>query len=105
MASYVLHEDLASLVEVQPETIASRTFHKEGHARAVLFAFDTGQELTEHTSSHAAIIQILQGRARIALGDDVHNLTEGAWLYMPPQLPHSVYAETPLKMLLILLEE
>ncbi len=104
MADYVLHEDLAALVEIQPETITSRTFHKDERARVVLFAFDAGQELTEHTSAHAAMIQILQGKARIALGDDVHTLSEGAWLYMPPQLPHSVYAETPLKMLLTLLE-
>ena len=102
--AYTLIADLAGLVEsIQPESIVSRTFYKDDHLKAILFGFDAGQELSEHTSSQAAIIQIVQGEATITLGDDRHELQAGAWLHMPPRLKHSIYAKTPLCMLLVML--
>ena len=102
--AYTLIADLAGLVEsIQPESIVSRTFYKDDHLKAILFGFDAGQELSEHTSSQAAIIQIVQGEATITLGDDRHELQAGAWLHMPPRLKHSIYAKTPLFMLLVML--
>ncbi len=101
--SYTLVADLASLVEtIQAESIVSRTFYKGDDLKAILFAFDAGQELSEHTASQAAIIQIVQGEAAITLGEDRHELSAGCWLHMPPRLKHSVYAKTPLIMLLML---
>ncbi|MBZ0296798.1 MAG: cupin domain-containing protein [Anaerolineae bacterium] len=101
--TYTLVEDLTGLVEtIQPESIVSRTFYKDSHMKAILFGFDAGQELSEHTSSQAAVIQIVQGEANITLGEDQHELKAGAWLHMPPRLKHSVYAKTPLIMLLLM---
>lgn len=101
---YTLVEDLAGLIEtIQPESIVSRTFYKDDRLKAILFGFDAGQELSEHTASQAAIIQIVQGEATVTLGEDQHELTAGAWLYMPPRLKHSIYAKTPLHMLLLML--
>ena len=100
---YTLMPDLSSLVDsIQADSIVSRTFYKGDDLKAILFAFDTGQELSEHTASQAAIIQIVQGEAAITLGDDRHALSAGCWLHMPPRLKHSVYAKTPLIMLLML---
>ena len=70
--------------------------------KAILFGFDAGQELSEHTSSQMAIIQILRGEATVTLGDDSHELKGGSWLLMPPRLKHSVHANTPLTMLLLM---
>jgi quercetin dioxygenase-like cupin family protein len=98
---------IPSLLELMPaittDSITSRTFHKEGKVNAVLFGFDKGQALTEHRSAYTAILQIMEGKAKITLGNDSHELAAGAWIYMPPQLEHSVYAETPMKMLLLML--
>jgi quercetin dioxygenase-like cupin family protein len=99
---YTLVEDLEELIGIQPESIVSRTFHKGDTLKGIIFGFDTGQELSEHTSSQAAIIQILKGEASVSLGDDHHELSEGAWIAMPPQLPHSIVAKTPLIMLLMM---
>lgn len=101
---YTLVEDLADLIEtIQPESIVSRTFYKDDRLKAILFGFDAGQELSEHTASQTAIIQIVQGEATVTLGEDRHELTAGAWLYMPPRLKHSIYAKTPLHMLLLMM--
>ncbi|MCC6617126.1 MAG: cupin domain-containing protein [Anaerolineae bacterium] len=101
---YTLVEDLAGMIgAIQPDSIVSRTFYRDDHLKAILFGFDAGQELSEHTASQAAIIQIVRGDATITLGDDRHELSAGAWLYMPPRLKHSVLAKTPLHMLLLML--
>lgn len=100
---FTLIQDLARLIDVpQPESIISRTFYKDARLRAVLFGFDAGQELSEHTSSQAAIIQIVRGEATVTVGDDRHELNAGSWLHMPAHLKHSVYAKTPLIMLLLM---
>ncbi len=105
-SNYTLIETLEELLaEIPPDSIVSRTFHKDDQVRAILFGFDAGQELSEHTANLAATIQIVQGEARVTLGDDVHMLKAGAWVHMPPKLTHSVYATTPLIMLLTMLEE
>lgn len=95
--------------ELRPETpvdsIVSRTFYQDEHVKAILFSFATGQELSEHTASMPAIIQILEGEARLTLGGDIHQAKAGTWVHMPPNLPHSLYAETPVIMLLLLLSK
>jgi quercetin dioxygenase-like cupin family protein len=102
-ATYTLIPNLTDLIDtIQPESIVSRTFYKGDRLKAILFGFDTGQELSEHTSSQSAIIQIVQGEATVTLGADTHELSAGSWLQMPPRLTHSVYAKTPLIMLLLM---
>lgn len=73
--------------------------------KAILFGFAAGQELSEHTSSQSAILHILQGEAGLTLGDDSMEAQAGTWVYMPPRLPHSLYAKTPVLMLLLLFKE
>ncbi|MCC6455411.1 MAG: cupin domain-containing protein [Caldilineaceae bacterium] len=100
---YTLIEDLAGLVDaIQPDSIVSRTFLKNEQMNAMLFGFDAGQELSEHTSSKRAILQIVKGEATVTLGEDRYELKAGSWVQMPPRLKHSVYAKTPLTMLLML---
>lgn len=97
---YSLVGNLPALFEIQPDSIVSRTFFKGERLKAVLFGFDVGQELTEHTSSQAVVIQIVQGQATVTVGSDKHELGVGSWLHMQPHLKHSVHANSPLMMLL-----
>ena len=90
--------------EIPADGILSRTLYEDAQAKVVLFAFSAGQELSEHTSSKAAIIHVLRGEARLVLGEDAIDAGPGAWVYMPPQLRHAVRAKTPMVMLLTLLK-
>lgn len=101
---YTLILNLEELVDtIQPDSIISRTFYKDDRLNAILFGFDMGQELSEHTSSQAAVIQIIKGDATVTLGDDQHELSAGAWVQMPARLKHSIHAKTPLIMMLLML--
>jgi quercetin dioxygenase-like cupin family protein len=99
---YTLIENLSTHIDIQTGSIVSRTFFKGEQVKAVLFGFDAGQALSEHTSSQPATIQIINGEATITLGDDSHEVVAGAWIHMTPKLKHSVYAKTPLTMLLLM---
>jgi quercetin dioxygenase-like cupin family protein len=104
MADYQYLEDLGGLLpEIPDESIVSRSVLKNEHADVTLFGFAVGQELTEHTSSRPAVLHFIKGTARVTLGGDEKTAEAGTWVYMPPHLPHSITAETPVVMLLTLL--
>ncbi len=97
-------EDLYGLmVEIPPDSILSRTFYQDEHIKAILFGFAQGQELSEHTASVPAILYFLRGEADLTLGGEAKQAKAGTWVHMPPHLPHSVVAKTPLVMLLLML--
>ncbi len=100
---YTCVPDLAALAQAPADSILSRTIYKDAQVKAVLFAFAPGQELSEHTASTTAIVHILKGDARLTLGGDVLEASEGTWVRMPPRLPHSLLAKTPVLVLLLLL--
>lgn len=100
---YVLIASLAEAVEVPAEGILSRPIFSDAQMRVTLFGMSAGQEMTEHTTTMEAILQFIAGTARITLGEDAHEVKAGAWVRMAPNLPHSIHALTPLKMLLIVL--
>jgi quercetin dioxygenase-like cupin family protein len=105
MADYTLIEDLGGLAPaLTPDSIVSRTFVNREDLKAILFGFAPGQELSEHTASRPAILHFLSGTARLTLGGDPAEARPGTWVYMPPNLPHSVYAETEVSMLLLLID-
>ncbi len=103
--TYTYIPDVAALAEAPAGSILSRTIYKDAQVKAVLFAFAPGQELSEHTASTAAILHILRGEARLTLGQDTVDASAGTWVRMPPRLPHSVLARTPVTMLLLLLQQ
>src|SRR5262245_24477724 len=79
--------------------IASRTLLRTANLRVVLFGFAEGQELTEHTSTQHALIQILSGECEFQIGTRTQLLRAGDVLYLPPNLPHAVKATKQFSML------
>ena len=104
-ANYTHIPDISDLVtEVPDDSIVSRTFYTDDRVKAILFGFAAGQELSEHTASQPAVLHFLQGEADLTLGDDEMEAQPGTWVHMPPNLPHSVLAKTPVVMLLLLMQ-
>ena len=93
---------LADETRFAPNGIVSRTLLRTETTRVVLFGFAEGQELTEHTSTQQAIIQILTGECEFSLGGQPHAAKAGDLIYMPPNLRHAVKATRPFSMLLTL---
>ena len=93
---------LAKETQFAPNGIVSRTLLRTPTTRVVLFGFAVGQELSEHTSTQHALIQILSGQCEFSLAGKPHPLKTGDLLYMPPNLPHAVKATEQFSMLLTL---
>jgi len=75
----------------------------DDRVRLVLFAFDRGQELTEHSTPRPVIIQIERGHLQISVEGDTFEARPGSWLSLEPSQTHSVLAIEPSVMLLTLL--
>jgi quercetin dioxygenase-like cupin family protein len=93
---------LASETKFAANGIVSRTLLRTANSRVVLFGFAEGQELTEHTSTQSAVVQILSGECEFSLGGKPHAAKAGDLIYMPPNLRHSVSATKQFSMLLTL---
>ena len=101
---YTYFANLAAEVEPPADGTLSRTIYHDDGLKVVIFGFSAGQELSEHTASVPAIMQILRGEADVTLGPDKMAATAGTWIHMPAQLPHSIRAKSPLILLLLLLK-
>lgn len=101
---YTHFADIARQAEPPDDGILSRTVFVDEKVKAVVFGFGAGQELSEHTASMPAIIQVVQGEATLTLGDDTVEARPGTWVHMPAGLRHGVQARTPVVMLLLLLK-
>lgn len=101
--NYEFVADLCTEIgDIPKDGILSRTIYSDNQVKAVLFGFDRGQELSEHTASAPAIIHIIKGEAKITLGKDNLDVHAGSWIHMDPNLSHSIFAKTALVMLLLI---
>ena len=95
--------DLAGLVEYQPGAVVSRTIVKKPTGTVTLFAFDQGQELSEHTTPFDALVYVLDGEVRVTISGEPLDLVAGQMLVMPADRPHALKATERFKMLLVMI--
>jgi quercetin dioxygenase-like cupin family protein len=106
MDLYNFVEGLEELLpEIKADTIVSRTVFTNDLMRVTLFGFAAGQELTEHTSAHTAVLHFLRGAATLTLGEDKKEVGAGAWAHMTPHLAHGILAHSETVMLLIIFKK
>lgn len=96
---------LADLCDYAEGSVVSRTLCKGPSGTLTLFAFDAGQELSEHTAPFAAYLQILDGEAGVTIGGESLVVRTAEMVMMPAQVPHAVRAHVPFKMLLTMFRE
>ena len=101
-SEFTYFQNLGTEVEIPQNGITSRAVYNDADTRVVMFGFDQGEELSEHTASMPAILQIISGEATLTFGSEKREASPGSWAYMPANLPHSVFAKSPVVMLLIL---
>lgn len=96
---------LSSLVTSTEQGIASRVLARTSGGNVTLFAFDAGQDLTEHTSPFDAHVMVLEGALTLTIGGAVVEATPGTIVRMPANVPHGVDAVQPAVMLLTMLRD
>ena len=105
MAAYTFLENIETEVPIPENGILSRTLFNDQALKVVAFGFSPGQELSAHTAPMAAILYFMRGEAEVTLGAEKKNVSAGAFVHMPPQMPHGILARTPVAMLLLMLKQ
>jgi quercetin dioxygenase-like cupin family protein len=88
------------LVAYQEGAVVSRVVLKQKGGNVTLFAFDAGQELSEHTAPFDALVSVLEGEADVTISGTTSRLGVGEMIVMPANQPHAVRAVARFKMAL-----
>ena len=94
---------LADMVGYQEGSVVSRAMVDKKTGTVILFAFDEGQGLNEHSTPFDALVYIVDGEAEITISGKSFHLREGEITIMPAHEPHAVRALGRLKMLLTMI--
>lgn len=95
--------NMTELVSYQEGSVVSRQITKAEAGNVTLFAFDSGQELSEHTAPFDALVHILDGEAEIRISGQPFLLRAGEAIVMPADAPHALKALRRFKMLLTMI--
>ena len=101
--SEVLH--MAEMASYQEGSVVSRQITKEEAGNITLFAFDEGQELSEHTAPFDALVHLLDGEAEVRISGKPFRLKTGDAIIMPANEPHALSAIKKFKMLLTMIRK
>jgi quercetin dioxygenase-like cupin family protein len=96
---------IESLVTPTAHGIASRVLAKASGGNVTLFAFDAGEELSEHTAPFDALVLVTDGALTLTIGGARVQATPGTIVRMPAHVPHAVEAAQPSRMLLVMLRD
>ena len=95
---------MADLIDYQEGSVVSRQVMKGDGGNVTLFAFDSGEGLTEHTSPFDALVYVLDGEAEVTVSDVASRLRAGDVILMPANEPHALKAPSRFKMLLVMVK-
>ena len=96
-------ERVVDLANYQEGSVVSRILVRRNTGNVTLFAFDEGQELSEHTAPFDALVHVLEGKAEIVIAGKPFQLGSGEVILMPANQPHALRAVSRFKMLLIMI--
>jgi small redox-active disulfide protein 2 len=94
------NQRLVDLVDYEQGRVVSRTFAQNPSLSITLFAFDKGEGVSTHTAPGDALLQVLDGDARVDIDGKEMTVSAGEVVVMPANIPHSVNAVERFKMLL-----
>lgn len=91
------------LVQYQAGAVVSRQIVKQEKGNVTLFAFDAGQELSEHTAPFDALVHVIDGEAEITIAGKPIRTRAGEMVLMPANQPHALKAISRFKMVLTMI--
>jgi quercetin dioxygenase-like cupin family protein len=96
---------LDDLTAYQSGSIVSREIVSQKTGTVTAFAFDEGQQLSEHTAPFDALVICLDGEAEIMIGGEPYRLGQSDMIIMPANIPHALKAVKRFKMLLVMIKK
>jgi len=97
--------NLDALIKYSDDSIVSKTLLDKTAGTITLFAFDAGQQLSEHTAPFDAVIQVIDGSGVVFIDGKRNEVATGELIIMPANIAHSVSAEEKFKMMLIMIRK
>jgi len=97
-------KNLSDLVKYQENAVVSSEIIKKDTGIITVFAFDKGQELSEHTTPFDALVNIIDGQAEVTISGNLYTVKKGEMIIMPANEPHSLKAVEKFKMLLVMIK-
>lgn len=91
------------LLDYQNGAIVSKTIIDKKEGTVTLFAFDKGQGLSEHTAPYDALVFIIDGEGIVSISGKDYRVQKNEAILMPANEPHSLRADSPFKMLLVMI--
>ncbi len=97
--------NLNALIDYACDSVVSKTLLDKSAGTITLFAFDKGQQLSEHTAPFDAVIQVIDGSGVVVIDGKQNIVAAGELIIMPANIPHSVSAMERFKMMLIMIRQ
>lgn len=95
--------DFSKSIGYSSDGVVSKQVLKQSGGNITLFAFDEGQELSEHSAPFDALVQVLEGKAGIIIDGKSYSVDAGSSIILPANHPHAVKAPVRFKMLLTMI--
>lgn len=91
-------------IDYSSHSVVSKTILKLPSGNITLFSFDAGEGLSEHSSPHEALVQIIDGKAEISIDGKSHEVKKGECIILPANIPHALKANESFKMVLVMIK-
>lgn len=95
---------LKKIIAYQKGSVVSQELVAKKTGTVTLFAFDQGQGLSPHSAPYDALVQVVDGKAEIAIEGKKNLVNSGEIILMPAGVPHAVKAATRFKMVLTMIK-
>ncbi|HEY9878731.1 MAG TPA: cupin domain-containing protein [Leptolyngbyaceae cyanobacterium] len=93
---------LAEKIQYAETGVLSKVLLQLPHCQYTLFCLAAGTDISEHTSTRNAVVQVLEGCGTLTLGGQDITLEPGVFVFMPANAPHALCAIENLAFLLTL---
>jgi quercetin dioxygenase-like cupin family protein len=90
-------------IEYSEGGIVSKTVLKKETGNISLFSFAKGETLSEHTAPFDAMIQVVDGKGEVIIGEKPFIVEAGQSIIMPADITHAVKAVEKFKMVLTMI--
>lgn len=96
---------VVEIVEYAPDCIVSKTVVNKNSGNVTATSFDEGEKLCEKTIEHDIYVQIIDGKASITIGSELHHLNLGEGIIIPANITHCFIADSQFKMITTIIKD
>ncbi|WP_414544570.1 cupin domain-containing protein [Nostoc sp. CCY0012] len=96
---------LREQIEYPRAGVFSKVLIQDQACQYTLFCLAATTEISEHTSTRNATVNVLEGKGVLNLSGEDITLEPGVFIFMPANAPHALKAEENLAFLLTLSEK